>query len=128
VRQEVISYKEAHEDPIIQSPFEVKGEWLLRHIQLGSEILSEDGNMEPDEWFERGTFLLFIEFPILLLRLTPALLCLVTLLTTEMAGSCPRLLEEDVFTQYSEMRFMGSKTQHDQIGVLQDISSAVCIR
>jgi hypothetical protein len=34
VRQEVVSYEEAHKDPVVHSPLEVVGERQVRHLQV----------------------------------------------------------------------------------------------
>jgi hypothetical protein len=34
VRQKVVSYEKAHEDPVVHSPLEVVGEGQVRHLQV----------------------------------------------------------------------------------------------
>lgn len=37
--QEVISDKEAHEDPVVDAPLKVKGKWQAGHGQLSGQVL-----------------------------------------------------------------------------------------
>lgn len=50
MRQEVVSYKEAHEDPVVHAPLEVKGKGQAGHGQLSGQVLETCRQLFHIDW------------------------------------------------------------------------------
>ena len=46
MRQKVVTNKEAHENPVVDTPLKVEGKWQAGHGQLSGEVLNtgKEGN------------------------------------------------------------------------------------
>jgi hypothetical protein len=122
MREEIVSNEETHENPIIKGSLKVILETSLGRLHLDSKILAKDIGMQPNVGFRRmlrgspffGSFLFGKLLPVIG-KLT--IVANVTFSSTSCADLVLTGVEEDVFSEDSEVRFVGCKTQHDQVSV-----------
>jgi hypothetical protein len=69
MREEIISDKEDHEDPVVDSEFQVEGEGDVRDIEFDCEVFPQTSDVEEDEGFRINglRFLYYLEAGDLLL-------------------------------------------------------------
>jgi hypothetical protein len=113
MRKEVIANEENEENPVINSLFEVKGEWRLGYVEFDFEILAESCNVEEDErlFLRRGLCYFCLH--------SSALSSVVSFLPADSARRRTPLLEENILSKYLKIRFMRCQSQHDQVSVLE---------
>ncbi len=117
VRQEVVSDEEAHEDPVVDGALKIPLEGEIGNVQLNGKVLTEDRHMEPDEGLQGMGIVLLAKVAALLFCLTSAVSLFVALLAAESAHPGLAILEEHILTKNAEVRLVGGKTKHDEIGV-----------
>ena len=110
VWQEVVAYEEAHEDPVIQCPLQIKAERLSGDTHLHCQVLSKDTHMQPNE---RLQWFLDYFFAGLRLRRATTSVSHVTWLVTLPAVARLRIVCENVLSENPEMRLVCCDSQHD---------------
>src|SRR6187402_563421 len=98
MRQEIISHKEAHENPVINGPFQIKSERLIWNVKLRCQIFPKNRDMEPDERLQRRCTVLLIMFSILYLCLTCTFSCFMSSLATHATGAGLGVLGKHIFS------------------------------
>ncbi|KAK1239567.1 hypothetical protein MKX07_001021 [Trichoderma sp. CBMAI-0711] len=120
VRQEVITDEAAHEDPIVNGPLQIKPEGKVGNGQLNGEILPQNRDVQPNKGLQGGLHglgLLIALGHIVGLCGSATVVCLVPFLATELTSPILAFVEEDIFAQNSEVRFVRGESQHDEIGI-----------